>query len=350
MGKYSIIVPIYNPGEKLIKCITSIKEQTYYDFEAILVDDCSTDNSLNYCQIISKHDRRFKIVQHEINSGQSVARNTGLNYASGEFILFVDSDDYLETNLLEYLDKNIVNSEIDLITWGMYYDRISNDGKVNIIVSSLNYPEKKNIILPDSYMMRELLMNTFFASPCNKLYRREIIDKYKIRFDKYCPEFEDFIFNLEYVKNIKSFFIDDKPFYHYIQPVGQISSLKRKWATVVPYQVSAKVMNSCQDFIRRRPDEFINVKCDIFLYAFQAFNNETEYGFRTRNFKEFIKFIEPLIWQSEYFCMIKNLKGIISYKFFIPVYLCLKIHSRFLLACLLCLIIKLKIKRIECNI
>lgn len=99
---FSIIVPVYNVEKYLVRCIESVINQTFKDFECILIDDGSLDNSGNICDEYSLKDSRIVVV-HQNNAGVSAARNTGLNIAKGEYICFCDSDDWLEDSLLEQL-------------------------------------------------------------------------------------------------------------------------------------------------------------------------------------------------------------------------------------------------------
>ena len=95
MAKFSIIVPVYNVEAYLIRCLDSLRTQTYGDYEALLVDDGSTDSSGRLCDEYAGRDGRFRVI-HRINGGLAAARNTGLDAAGGKYIMFLDSDDYLE--------------------------------------------------------------------------------------------------------------------------------------------------------------------------------------------------------------------------------------------------------------
>lgn len=113
-SKISVIVPVYNVEKYLSKCVESILNQTYKDIELILVDDGSLDNSGNICDNYAKNDNRIKVI-HKENGGLSSARNAGLDIASGEYISFVDSDDWIDENTYEELVKKIVTTNADII-------------------------------------------------------------------------------------------------------------------------------------------------------------------------------------------------------------------------------------------
>lgn len=112
----SLIVPVYNVEQYLDECLNSIRQQTYENLEIIVVEDCSTDNSLN---TLIKHleDSRVKLIQHEKNSGLSAARNTGIDAAKGDYIMFVDSDDIVHLSLIELCVKYALVHDADLITY-----------------------------------------------------------------------------------------------------------------------------------------------------------------------------------------------------------------------------------------
>lgn len=112
----SVIVPVYNVEQYLDECLNSIRQQTYKNLEIIVIEDCSTDDSLN---ILTKHleDDRVKLIKHKKNSGLSAARNTGIDAAQGEFLIFVDSDDLVHVSLIELCVKYAIVNDADLITY-----------------------------------------------------------------------------------------------------------------------------------------------------------------------------------------------------------------------------------------
>lgn len=128
----SVIVPVYNVEQYLDECLYSIRQQTYENLEIIVVEDCSTDKSL---EVLSKHlnDQRIKLIRHEKNSGLSAARNTGIDAAKGDYIMFVDSDDHIHNNLIQLCLDNTSKKELDLIVFDFqsFYDGIKIDNKLN---------------------------------------------------------------------------------------------------------------------------------------------------------------------------------------------------------------------------
>ena len=119
--KISIIVPLYNVEEYLEECLESIRNQTYTDIEVILVNDGSTDGSKQICERFCQIDSRFRLINQE-NQGQSVARNRGFKESIGQYIMFVDSDDVINTNVLEVL-LPYMKPDVDIVECGMTRDK-----------------------------------------------------------------------------------------------------------------------------------------------------------------------------------------------------------------------------------
>ena len=135
----SVIVPVYNVEEYLEECLNSILVQTYTNLEILIVNDGSTDNSLEILQEFSQRDSRITIFTKE-NGGLSSARNLAIDEAKGEYFTFIDSDDYIEENYIEYLMKSLIDNEADISIVNSYHmingkrkDIINNDGSVSIV-------------------------------------------------------------------------------------------------------------------------------------------------------------------------------------------------------------------------
>jgi glycosyltransferase involved in cell wall biosynthesis len=116
----SVIVPVYNVEKYIHRCIDSILAQTFTDFECILVDDYSSDNSLSICEEYAKKDTRIRIIRNEQNRGLPQVRKIGFAIASGGYILYIDSDDWIENNMLEKMYGKAVSADYDIV-WCNYY-------------------------------------------------------------------------------------------------------------------------------------------------------------------------------------------------------------------------------------
>ena len=187
--KFSIIVPTYNREEYIIKCIDSILDQTYDNFEAIIIDDGSTDNTDN---LVKKyHDKRIKYFKNT-NHGIGYSRNFGLNKAKGDYIFFLDSDDYLDENMLENVLKEIKNHDILIFN---YKEIFESDN--HILLNS--FDEFDNYTLLD----HPELINKINLGPCNKVFSSKLFKNKENRF----PEdikYEDFPFIIKLFKEAKS--------------------------------------------------------------------------------------------------------------------------------------------------
>ena len=203
--KISIIVPVYNTAKYLTKCLDSILNQTFQDFEIIIVSDGPLDADI-ICDSYEKKYSNIKLIKN-INKGLGGARNKGLDIAQGEYILFVDSDDWIENDLKKLLEY--FNDSIDVIVFG-----------INLIKDncSIRKSLRKYFDLKFNGLTRiddNVIFNTN-VQVWNKIYKKSIIDKFNIKF----PEnmhYEDFPFHFIYFANIKQAYYLNEKFYNYLQ-------------------------------------------------------------------------------------------------------------------------------------
>lgn len=225
MSRFSVIVPIYNVEKYLQTCVDSILAQTYSDLEVILVDDGSPDHCGELCDQYAEGDSRVKVV-HKVNGGLSSARNAGLDIAIGEYVIFVDSDDYWDDNTaLEHIQSNLLESNADLLVFPAkrYYE------DENRFTSILNLEVGRNKVTTDNtdqaikYMLEN---NIYRAAAWNKVIKKSIIDKHNMRFKVgYLSEDMDWCGDLLVYCNRFDFY--ENPFYVYRQHrKGSITSGK----------------------------------------------------------------------------------------------------------------------------
>lgn len=191
MPQVSIIVPVYNAFTTLSKTVNSILKQTYKDWELLLIDDCSTDDSKILCEEFALTNNRIRVIGQAKNTGPAAVRNVGLENAQGEFLVFVDSDDIISDDYLEKLLSAQQKFQADII-WCNYAD-----------VTVGKDPVNTNHKLPCfQSLSKEVLLNLFLqdtvglGSTCNKLYRKSFIIQNKIRFNEERVRAEDWEFNL----------------------------------------------------------------------------------------------------------------------------------------------------------
>lgn len=204
----SIITPIYNADKYISNCIESILAQTYTDWELILVDDGSKDSSLSICEKFSKLDNRIKVVSQE-NSGPSAARNKGLEIARGEYICFVDADDWIEQNYLETYIKD--SEKYDISFMGFTRE----DEHKNQIISFSQNINTNNISLKD--FISKIYDENVFGWICCKMFQRNIIVINNIRFDETIRRREDALFTIDYLYFCKSARMIKSNGYHYYE-------------------------------------------------------------------------------------------------------------------------------------
>ena len=205
LKKVSVIVPIYNSAAKLSRCVESILSQDYENLEVILVNDGSLDSSLKICEKFKEKDSRVIVINKE-NFGVSAARNSGLSIASGEFIQFVDADDYINLDMTRCLVDSIEKSSADFVICG--YNRVSNGEFIK--KSPSNFYSNNLITFKDCF--ERLYKGAFFNAPWNKLYRR---DKIKTLFDESLFIGEDLLFNLSYASNCDKIVVISDALYNY---------------------------------------------------------------------------------------------------------------------------------------
>jgi glycosyltransferase involved in cell wall biosynthesis len=174
----SVIIPVYNAEIFLYKCIDSVLKQTYNNFELILVNDGSKDNSLQVCKESSLKDNRVKTINQE-NQGPGSARNTGLAAATGDYIYFLDSDDFIESNLLETTIKAVEDYKYDMILFG--FNKITIQGK-NISTIKHNEFDLRNL-QQQQEDIAELFMDGGCFAVWDKLFRKEFLIQNNIVFD-----------------------------------------------------------------------------------------------------------------------------------------------------------------------
>ncbi len=206
----SIIVPVYNVENYLLRCLDSIAQQTYTDFEAILIDDGSTDLSGHICDDYSKKDNRFRVI-HQKNQGLSGARNTGLSETKGDYFCFIDSDDYIHPLYLETLYNTIVKIGCDV-------------SMVNNKMTSV-FGEYSDIVIkePIIYSQKEIMHFIFkhihkFVIVTNKLFKASLKE---MRFNM--VDAEDLDFNVRITQRINSLAYIDSELYYYFIREGSIT-------------------------------------------------------------------------------------------------------------------------------
>lgn len=213
----SVIVPVYNAEKYLKECLDSIINQTYRNLEIILVNDGSLDKSGDICDEYARNDNRVKVIHRE-NAGVSVARNTGIDASTGDFIAFVDSDDYLTDTMLQKLYDKIDNNDISVCRFAYEYcDKTVYYQEDNLLLFTKK-PYYFEYIMADKYNKSypdRIICDKIFGSVCRTLFKRNIILNNNIRFTKGMKIAEDRLFLLEYCSYCNKAGLVDEYLYHY---------------------------------------------------------------------------------------------------------------------------------------
>lgn len=242
--KISIIIPVYNVEDYLKECLDSILNQNFSDFEVICIDDGSTDSSLEILNNYSKSDSRVKIITQD-NQGQGTARNRGLKEANGEFILFIDSDDFLNQNCLEELYQNAISNNSDMVVFKFNsYDETTN----NYHPGGFDFDKSLDDVDFNDFTfkygdVKRQVMNTYFA-PWFKLYKREFLDRHNLTF----PEgigYEDVIFHIKSLLYAEKLSFLPKHIYNYriSNENSSIHNLSKVFDII-------KVVDSVEEFLK----------------------------------------------------------------------------------------------------
>ena len=227
----SVIVPVYNTEKYLCRCIDSILSQSFIDFELLLINDGSTDLSGTICDEYAMRDMRVRVF-HTENKGSSAARNQGIECVRGEWITFVDSDDYVRKDFLNNFVSRL-NDNVDLICQGMEFDHIYSEAypikKCGVDFSG----NVKNGIL-------ELYKTPMPGSLCNKCFKSKIVLEHKLRLNESFVLKEDEVFVLNYLRYCKDIVSAKNPGYYYFIPQWE-----RKYKDVNNrYEIAKEIYNA----------------------------------------------------------------------------------------------------------
>lgn len=237
MPSISLIMPVFNCIKSIKKSVQSIEKQTFSDFELILVDDGSTDGSGKLCDDFASHDLRVKVI-HKDNGGAGSARNMGIMASASEFLMFPDSDDWFEPDMLEAMYNAANQYKCDIVISG--FQNESRNGR-------------KKIIYPETYLQSPQEVRTFFAKifpegfmgyPWNKLYRTSIIHNNQLKFPD-MRRFQDGMFNLDFFSRAQTCFIIEKALYHYC--INDLPQIFSKY----PCNIFNLMEELCQSYYKR---------------------------------------------------------------------------------------------------
>jgi glycosyltransferase involved in cell wall biosynthesis len=216
MPEISVIIPAYNAAGAIARCLESLTAQTFGDFEVIVVNDGSTDDTAGICGRFCSEDPRFRLVSQP-NSGVSEARNRGLADSHGELICFVDADDYVDRDYLQALRDAMEGADLAVSGLRCVYD---GGGEKRYSLETDSFPAT------DPVKFHALIRSRLVYGPCDKLFRKSVIDRYGIRFQPNISYGEDRLFNYEYLWHVSRISTSEAVTYNYV--IHQSDSLSSR--------------------------------------------------------------------------------------------------------------------------
>ena len=292
----SIIVPIYNSKDFLDRCITSLVTQSYKNLEILLIDDGSTDNSGEICDEWQKKDYRIRVF-HKENGGVSSARNIGLKSCKGEYVAFVDCDDFVKQNYVEVLLNSVVENKCDMAIINLiekYRDSTEKEIKFSTEKKLLNrYDFLDNITNKNGYQ----------GYSCNKIFSKKIIDENNLIFDENIYYSEDLLFVVKFAEKAEKIYYEfDENLYYYC--INEQSSTQVKMNNKLASSI--KIYDQIINIFEENDVDPILVKVDyitMYFYSLDFFDDDKD--FYKKKYKKICK---------EYFFEILNSKKVSFYK------------------------------------
>ena len=289
MPKVTVIIPVYNAEDTIERCLDSVLNQTLKDLEVIAINDKSTDKSLD---IFNKYREKYKnliVLNNEENLGPAGSRNKGLDLAKGEYIGFVDSDDYIEKNMYEVM-SSYMNDEIDLVTCSRTRDT---GQKIKEIINRQETTNPKDLSLISNYT-------------ADKLLKKSILDKYNIRFpEKYRYAEDMYLLTVYRCYCNKMKIIQDVLYHITFNPNSITNSYNKNIIMILEVLKDLKKFLEDNNFYPELEDEFLKICCQYYsrrVYEFRYFSNfwlKEEYvrkflkflkkNFKNKNYDEYIK-------------------------------------------------------------
>lgn len=290
MPKISVIVPVYNVEKLLRRCLDSIVQQTFSDFELLLIDDGSRDKSGQICDNYSEKDERVR-VWHIPNGGQSAARNLGIDNCLGDFIAFIDSDDFVELNYLETLYQPMIEDEVDVVSCRYIAYSEERDEEVNrkLRENQLNlYYFSNNHAIMKDFLEKEFKENRNFPwESYANLYKTSLLKDIRFEVGR---EFEDNFFNYQYFKKVKKAVATSYiGYYYYANPSSKtrITFYEKQFDLIQQERLIIKD-------IKKNYPEFLNLEANNLALKYCWLYGKIFGDIQLKNFSASIKYIKKI--------------------------------------------------------
>ena len=293
--KISVVVPVYNVEKYLDRCVESILVQTFQDFELILVDDGSPDNCPQMCDNWAERDSRIRVI-HKENGGLPDARNYGINAACGEYITFVDSDDWVEKEFLETLYQGMIQNNADVVQCN--YQQVYGEKKIERCFAPRELDEEAiqdHLIVGMANDKLEIMSNTRW----NKLYRAELVKKAINLCDVAISMGEDYLMNFAVFGYCKKIVIlDTPPLYNYFFNEMSISSIyhpKNKYSKKAFYQNLKRIAQEHGCYAGNE-DDLRNRRYAHYIY--ECALSDWSRADRQKEIREIVQMLDRKSWRS----------------------------------------------------
>ena len=274
----SIVVPCYNVEKYIDKCLESLVNQTYKNIEIIVVNDCSTDNTYNKLVEWKEKDERIKLINNEKNSGLSFSRNTGIKNATGKYIGFIDSDDYVNSVFYEDLMNAIERENASLAICD-----------VKVVYESTNNEILSKCYNDDEFCLINVINSGLAASACNKLFEKELISKYEFEVGKVN---EDIAVVIPALVNASKIAYASNAYYYYIQRNGSIQNSgfsDKRFDIFGGVETTLERISGCKDFEEIKDALVYNQLIVLLLYVIPKEKNKKRRKQVLRRYNELIR-------------------------------------------------------------
>ena len=297
--KVSVIIPIYNPGEYFIKCLDSVVNQTLVDIEIICIDDGSTDDSLNILEKYSMDDDRF-VIFHQENRGAGAARNKGIENARGEYIVFLDSDDWIAKDMCEKLYEHAKRLDVDLVLFDVIWYHKDNKEEIYTFFKDNEFNQDYNSFVFDRTFMPDKIVDPSRGVIWSKFYKTSFLKDNNIKFSTY-KIYNDVVFHFKTFLSASKIAYYPQIFYHYIK-VGQ-PSLQTSYRWGKYEETWFYVMMEVREFLIENDlmDEFRRIFINYSFVSFERKLRGTDKKYKEAFFSKVKYFYESLDLNVEEF-------------------------------------------------
>ena len=290
--KFSVILPVYNVENFLSKCLDSVLSQDFSDYEMIAVNDGSTDGSAKILSEYKKKTNKLKVISQK-NKGLGGARNTGIDNASGEYLIFLDSDDYIEKCMLKELDNCLSEHDVDILAFDGI--RVTEDGKRIDTMTNNDYETEYNAVSSKAFLL-------FEPTSCTKTFKRDLFVENRICF----PErlwYEDFATVFRIASHTEKIGYLKKPFYYYVQQSQSIThsaNVERILEIMKAFDINIEEFNVNGSFEKYRDELEWNCLLHVLYYSAYRLLTKGCYVNEMKRLYSYSKKIFPNLEKNKY--------------------------------------------------